>query len=204
LGAVVVGGMLFWNRKGKGMLLVGAIAVVVAMGIIKYGSTKVFDERMRQTVEGNKSDQYRKDILWACLNIGFENPLIGVSPQKLPIEIGRRTSNIYHYGYVESHNVYAHLFAGSGMLSLLSLFAVGVAMWRWRPKESPVGGPDDPARDARRLLRMVVFLWFVRSMFTREILYNPSFNIALGLAIGLCIIAEAARPIAPAKRLVRV
>jgi hypothetical protein len=47
---------------------------------------------------------------------------------------------------------------------------------------------------------MTVFLWLVRGMFTREILYNPSFNIALGLAIGLCIIAEASRPILPTKR----
>jgi hypothetical protein len=40
---------------------------------------------------------------------------------------------------------------------------------------------------------MMAILWFVRGQFTREILYNPTFNIALGLVIGLCILSEVAR-----------
>jgi len=42
-------------------------------------------------------------------------------------------------------------------------------------------------------MRMMVILWFVRGNFTRDILFNPSFNIGLGLAIGLCMLAETAR-----------
>ena len=193
LGAVLVGLMLFWNRRGKGLLLVAAVASTVAYGIVQYGSTKVLDERLRQTVQGNKSDDYRRDILWACWDITMENPLIGVSPQQLPFEIGRRTSNLHHYGYVESHNVAAHVLAGSGILCFAALMAVGYTMWTWRPRDGKVGGQGDPTRDARSLIRMMVLLWFVRGMFTREILYNPTFNIALGLVIGLCILSEAAR-----------
>ena len=49
-----------------------------------------------------------------------------------------------------------------------------------------------PFFDARNLLRMMMLLWSLRGLFTREILYNPGFCIAIGLAIGLCIVeAEA-------------
>jgi hypothetical protein len=193
LGAVLVGAMLFWNRKGKGMLLVGAIGAIVAFGIIQYGSTKVFSERMRQTAKGNESDDYRRDILWACWDIAIQNPLIGVSPQQLPIEIGRRTSIKHHYGLVESHNVAAHVLAGSGVLCFVAMLAVGYTMWTWKPSDGIIGEKGEPVRDARGLLRMLVTLWWVRGMFTREILYNPSFNIAFGLVIGLCVLTAAAR-----------
>lgn len=193
LGAVLVGLMLFWNRRGKGLLLVGAVAGIVAYGIIQYGSTKVLDERVRQTFTGNESDYYRRDILMACWEITMENALIGVSPQKLPFEIGRRTSNLYHYGYVESHNVFAHVSAGSGLICLVVLMAVGYTMWTWKPADGMLPEKDDPAREARSALRMMVILWVMRGIFTREILYNPSFNIAFGLVIGLCILAETAQ-----------
>jgi hypothetical protein len=42
-------------------------------------------------------------------------------------------------------------------------------------------------------MRMLIVLWAVRGVFTNDILYNPSFNIAIGLCIGLCILAEKAR-----------
>jgi hypothetical protein len=199
LGAVLVGGMLFWNKRGKGMLFVAGIAAVVMYAVVNFGSTEVFDERMRQTIEGNKSDDHRMAILYACLEIGLSNPLVGVSPQQLPWEIGRRTSVLHHYNYVFAHNVYAHLFAGSGVICLMMLFIVGAMMWRWKPSDGYVGGDDDPARLARRFLRMLVILWFVRAAFTHEIMYNPSFNIAFGLAIGLCMVADGAHKSAPMK-----
>ena len=160
----------------------------------QYGSTAVFEQRMEATVEGHESDDLRKDILWACLSIGLENPIIGVSPQKLPWEIGSRTSVLHRFNVVDSHNVFAHLFASSGVLCMVALGAVAWTMWFWKPRNGvKVGGKDDPLRDARTLLRMMVVLWFVRGAFTREILYNPSFNIAIGLSIGLCLLAETAR-----------
>jgi hypothetical protein len=40
---------------------------------------------------------------------------------------------------------------------------------------------------------MLIVLWAVRGVFTNDILYNPSCNIAIGLCIGLCLLAERAR-----------
>lgn len=194
LGALVVGLMLFWDRRGKGLLLVGFISAAVAFWIVQYGSTKVLDEKVNETVKGYEGDRVRKDILWTCLDIGMENPIIGISPQVLPFEIGRRLSLRHNYQVIEAHNIFAHLFGASGVLCLGALFAVGWTMYAWKPRGGgEVGGADDPLRDALRLMRMMVVLWFVRGNFTRDILFNPSFNIGLGLAIGLCMLAETAR-----------
>ncbi|HEX3728112.1 MAG TPA: hypothetical protein VHV08_17795, partial [Pirellulales bacterium] len=115
-------------------------------------------------------------------------------PQLLQFEIGRRTSIIHHHGLVDSHNVFAHIWAGSGMICFAALMGVGWTLLTWRPRDgSKIGGNDDPLRDARKLLRMMIVLWVVRGFFTREILYNPAFNIALGLTIGFCLLAEKAR-----------
>ncbi|MBI3837576.1 MAG: O-antigen ligase family protein [Planctomycetia bacterium] len=195
LGAVVVGLMLFKDRRGRGLILVAAITGAVAFLILQFGNTAVLDQRIKQTMEGNKSDEHRRDILFACLDIGLENPLIGVSPQVLPFEIGRRTSVKHSLGLIEAHNIFAHVFAGSGVICFFALIAVGWAMWSWKPRGGgKVGGNEDPLRDALRMLRMMVILWVVRGMFTREILFNPSFNIGLGLSIGLCMLAETVRP----------
>jgi hypothetical protein len=194
VGALVVALMLFWDRRGKGLLLVGFISAAVAFWIVQYGSTKVLDEKMHETVSGYAGDRIRRDILYTCLDIGLENPIIGVSPQILPFEIGRRLSLRHNLHVLEAHNIFAHLFAASGVLCLGALFAVGWTMCVWKPRGGgKVGGNDDPLRDAVRLMRMMVVLWFVRGNFTRDILFNPSFNIGLGLAIGLCMLAETAR-----------
>lgn len=194
VGALVVGLMLFWDRRGKGLLLVGFISAAVAFWIVQYGSTKVLDEKVNETVKGYEGDRVRKDIMWTCLDIGMENPIIGISPQVLPFEIGRRLSLRHNYQVIEAHNIFAHLFGASGVLCLGALFAVGWTMYAWKPRGGgKVGGADDPLRDAVRLMRMMIVLWFVRGNFTRDILFNPSFNIGLGLAIGLCMLAETAR-----------
>ncbi len=195
IGVVIVAFMLFWQRRARGLIVLGAIGAMVALLVLRFGDTSVLDERLRQTVEGNKSDNLRKEILLICFQIGLENPLIGVSPQRIQLEIGRRLSVVFNeQRVIDSHNVFAHLFAASGMICFASLFYLGWILWTWRPRDnSPIGGKEDPLNAARGLLRMTVVLWAVRGLFTREVLYNPSFNIALGLAIGLCLLAETAR-----------
>ncbi len=194
LGCVLIGLMLFWERRGKGMLLVGAMAAIVAVGLVQLGKSAVFDQRMKQTMEGNKSDEHRLAILEACLQIAVENPVIGVSPQVLPFEIGRRTSRVSGVSIIEAHNIFAHVLAASGVICFCALLGTGWSMWTWKPRDGGrIGGKEDPLRESRKLLRMMVVLWVVRGMFTREILFNPSFNIGLGLCIGLCMLAELAR-----------
>jgi hypothetical protein len=194
LGALLIAGMLFWDRRGKGVVLVGIITAAVAFWIMQWGNTKALDEKIDQTVNGYAGDDVRRDILYLCLQIGMENPILGISPQTLPFEIGKRISVVHEYPVLEAHNIFAHIFAASGVICLIAMAGVGWTMYFWKPRDGvPLGGKDDPLRDARRLMRMMVILWVVRGMFTRDIIFNPSFNIALGLCIGLCMIAEVAR-----------
>lgn len=199
LGAALIALMLFWDRRGKGLLLIGIIALTVIVAIRQYGTTTVFDERVRQTAEGNKSDKMRQQIIITCFQLGFENPVIGVSPQQIGFEIGRRLPVGFRHSYVDSHNVFGHVVAASGLICFGALMWLGVSMFRWKARDgTPIGGKDDPLRQARKLMRMLIILWVVRGMFTREILYNPSFNIAIGLAIAMCLMAEKVRSKQPA------
>jgi O-antigen ligase len=191
VGAVLVGLMIFWDQRGRGMILVGAVALVVAVLIVQFGDTEVLDRRINQTIEGNKSDDLRVAIIQACAEIALENPLIGVSPQQLPFEIARKVESS-NWNQLDSHNVFGHIAAGSGLICFTALIAAGWAMWTWGPGLRKIP-KDDPLYAPRRLLRMMVLLWVIRGLFTREVLYNPSFCIALGLVIGLCILAESAR-----------
>ncbi len=199
LGAVLVGVMLFWNRRGKGFLLVCVLAAIVGFWIVKFGSTGALQERVQKTVEGYQSDTLRRNLVVICLEIGLENPLIGVGPQMLSLEIGRRSITDYNVGVNEAHNVFAHVLGGSGVFCFAALLGVGWCLWTWKPRGGgKVGGREDPLHEARKLMRMLVFLWVVRGMFTSEIQFNPSFNIAFGLGIGFCMLAEVARSGEPA------
>jgi O-antigen ligase len=192
LGAVLVGLMLFWDQRGKGLVLVGGIAAIVAAGILQYGTTVVLNERLKQTVEGNRSDNVRRDIIIACVEIAWENPIIGVGPQMLPYEIARHAPR-YNANVIESHNVFAHVMGGSGLICFSAMIAVGWTLCTWKPRAGgKVGGKEDPLREARRLMRMLIFLWVVRGLFTPEIMYNPSFDMAIGLVIGFCMLADTA------------
>jgi hypothetical protein len=188
LGAVVVGLMLFWDQRGRGLILVGIVAIVLIGLLSRYGDTSTFDRRMQQTVEGTKSDNLRVRLFAGSVKIALENPIIGVSPQEFPARLS--TSLGLRGRKLESHNVFAHVMGSSGLFCLLALGFVAWAIWFPFPKdEFPKTAANNSIFEARKLMRMLVILWFVRGMFSREILYSPAFNIAIGLAIGLYILA---------------
>jgi hypothetical protein len=192
LGAVIVGLMLFWDQRGRGMLLVAAVAGAVVLLISQYGDTRIFDERMRQTVEGNKSDDLRVRLFQASFEIALENPIIGVSPQAFPSHVATKLG--FRGAQLESHNTLGHIMGGSGFICLLAYAGFCWSMLSpFPPSEWPRQGRHDPLYEARSLCRMIIILWVIRGMFTREILYNPAFNVGIGLCIGLLVLAMSSR-----------
>jgi O-antigen ligase len=184
--------MLFWDQRGRGMILVAAVAGAVVLLISQFGNTQIFDERMRQTVEGNKSDDLRVRLFQASLEIALENPIIGVSPQAFPAHVATKLG--FHGAQLESHNTLGHLMGGSGFFCLLAYGAFCWSMLSPFPaSEWPRLGRPDPLYEARSLCRMMIMLWVIRGMFTREILYNPAFNVGVGLCIGLLVLALSSR-----------
>lgn len=192
LGAVIVGLMLFWDQRGRGMILVAAVTGAVVLLISQYGDTRIFDERMRQTVEGNKSDDLRVRLFQGSLEIALENPIIGVSPQAFPSHLATKLG--FRGAQLESHNTLGHIMGGSGFFCLLAYGAFVLSMmFPFPTSEWPRQGRHDPLYEARSLCRMMIVLWVIRGMFTREILYNPAFNVGLGLCIGLLVLAMSSR-----------
>ncbi len=190
-------------------ILVGAVTSAVVGILVWRQATEAFERRFEQTVEGTQSDRLRWDILTTSLKIGVENPIAGISPQQLGLEIGRRLYSTYHDEVIDTHNVFAHLIGGTGFPCTLALAATAAALWFWRPKIRSGMQLGALFFDARNLLRMMLLLWAVRGLFTREILYNPGFCIAIGLAIGLCIVEgdasvePIASPASPSGRTIR-
>ncbi len=188
VGAILIALMVFWDQRGRGMVLVAMVIGILVVLITQFGNTDTFDRRMQQTLEGNKSDDLRIRLLQVNLEIALENPILGISPEQVPFEIANRIGVGRSGGYFFSHNVIANVMSGSGLLCLALLFAIGWSLWSPYPKSNFIRGQCPALFDGRRLTRMMAALWFVRGQFTHEILFNPAFNFAIGLSIGLLII----------------
>lgn len=190
VGAALVALMLFWNRRGRGMILVLIVGAVVGGWVVYSGNEKAFDRRLQQTVQGNKSDDLRKSLAIGSIRIALENPIMGVSPQRVPHAMARELARLTgeSRAMIASHNILAQIAAGSGLLCLAALLYLGWALCNPCPLPATSNPKTDPVRQVRRLMRMMIILWLVRGMFTHEIHFNISFNIAIGLILGLFIL----------------
>jgi hypothetical protein len=174
------------NFRGAIALLL--IAAMSYTAFREWGSSAVVEYRMGQTMSGYQSDNYRWDLFRHCVEIGLENPILGVSPRGLSWELARRTMS--DSGAVDPHNVVGHIFGGCGFLTLFAMLWAGRCLW------TPFPGTSNVPTRAGALLRMFIVLWLMRGMFTREVLYSPTFCIGMGLALA-AIIQARARTLAP-------
>jgi O-antigen ligase len=186
VGVLLVLLMLMIGRKFFGVVLAFSIAIVVFAALSFTQSDHIAQERIERTFdEKMTTDVKRIDLLLYSIQIGLENPIIGVSPVGLRYELALRLGA--HRAIADPHNVFASVIGGSGLICFSALVYIGWALCTPRKAKNV---PDDEVPNfylARRLSRMLVVLWVVRGMFTREILYNPSFCLAIGMCIGLCL-----------------
>lgn len=186
LGAFVIAVMLYARgRRIRATLFVAVVTAAVYSLVVRYGSTDVVEDRLEQTRGGYKSDELRKELVITAFQVGLDHPIMGVGPQHLPAELARRLR--LEYATVDPHNVVGHVVGGSGYLTLGVFLLFWWFLWRRPPANAP-GAQTAAQRSARGLLRMMLVLYFVRGMFTREILYNPAFSLAVGFAIALCLL----------------
>lgn len=189
LGLVVISAMLLGGRglgrKLQAALLLATIGITTYALMTEYGAMDVVEYRVEQTLEGYQSDEVRRDLLVTAFKVGLEHPLLGASPQGLYRELAKRLHS--DMGDVDSHNIFGHLFGAGGILSLGTFLLLGYRLWQ-RPSASRRKDASSLARSAHNLIRMVILLFAVRGMFTREVLYSPGFAAALGLAIGLAAV----------------
>jgi hypothetical protein len=166
---------------------------VVLLGLAGYWAVNTFADkeliknRYDETLTDRSADSLRIQLLKAAFDVGLEYPLLGVSPQNVEFELAEKIS---WKTAIDAHNVFGYIMAGCGFVILGVFFVMGWLLWR-RPPSERVSGISTwlifSGSPHFRLLRMMLAMWVIRGIFSREILYTPGFCIGLGLTIGLCI-----------------
>jgi hypothetical protein len=187
LGVLVIGATLSVGagKRIRAVLLLGAIAGAAMYLFTAFGDTSVIERKIEATQQGSESDDVRQELIVASFSLALDHPVFGVSPQRLPLELARLVPS--GHAQIDPHNTLAQVVGGCGFVGLVALIAMFWSMWRKPPEHG--GLPlSAAAADAQFLLRAMIVLWVVRSFFTREILYNPSFAMGLGACLGLAAI----------------
>lgn len=174
LGVGIVGlGALSWGRSMRVFSAIAITSICIYVAFDRVISADVFRERWRQTTEGYSSDELREQLFETSLEIGLENPLLGLGPFGLQAELAHRL--IPNAPNVDPHNAFGAIIGGAGLLAFAAFVWLVVALFRAKP---------DGAPDARWLVRWMTVLWIIRGFFSQETLYSPSFAIGIGTALG--------------------
>ncbi len=105
--------------------------------------------------------------------------MLGVSPQRLPFVLAHAVH--FRMNVVDPHNVFGFIIGGSGLTTMFALAYVGWQLCS-RVRQRPAAVYSDAlVQNAMYIARCLVLVWCVRGMFSREILYNPCFCIAIGI-----------------------
>jgi hypothetical protein len=183
VGVFLIVAMLVAARfRVKTTIFAAIVLAVVYLVATRTAAAAMIEHRVDQTRGDYSSDQLRESLLHEALEIGLENPAFGVGPTDLTIQLARRT--IVDVPMVDPHNVAGYLVGAFGFPAALTFLALTLAVFL-------LGGirvRDATTRSAQNLVRMIVVLFWVRGMFSREILYAPAVDVALGIAIGLFLL----------------
>jgi O-antigen ligase len=193
LGCIVIAALLLKGRRAKSALFVAVFVAVVAGLIFGMGRTDVVTSKLQQMEKGKDRDFVRVDIFLTCIELGLTNPVAGVSPQELPILVGRRLQLQYKLDYIQAHNVIGQIIGGSGLICFAAFLYIGWSLIAIQPLLPE--GSYDRARfvEARSLVRMMLCIWLVRGLFSEEIIFSPGFSMGIGMAVGICILHGSSR-----------
>lgn len=196
LGLIIVMLAIPAVRRVRQVLVVAAFVVGLSFVVGEFGNHLVIQKRLERTTDGYHSDDYRIELIRRGIVVGLRNPVIGVGPQRVPLEMARLDG--VRTLVVTTHNVFTLLFAGGGVLvsgSMMLLFVfcfVDPKFWGYQQLSTS-------GKAAHQLLRFMLVLWAVRGFFSDEILYSPAFSFGLGATIGWARLRGAWR--APARRI---
>jgi hypothetical protein len=182
LGIILIAAMLAWVQFSlRTAVLVGTGAVLIWFLMSETGVRDIVQWKIDQTENEYSSDVLRRDLVTSAFELGAENPVFGVGPQELPYRLARTTHA--DMPFVDVHNVFGYLAGGFGFLAFAAagafMFTV-VFPGRIFEMKRYRGGLE--------LGRMIVVLFIVRGLFSREVLYAPAMCLSLGIALGLCVV----------------
>jgi hypothetical protein len=192
LGMAVIATLLLYERSLKAAVSFALVGIVVAAALSFFFDLSHVQDRIIATRQGLQSDDVRWRLFATSIEIGMENPLLGISPQELAYELSARIGT--PGASIETHNVFAHIIGGSGVICLFLMFYCGYQFWNRRLPSRLPPVRLGKFREARRLMRYMLILWLVRGFFSHEIIYSPAFCMALGICTGLCLLPAVRLP----------
>lgn len=182
----------------RSILLLGIFGVLIYFVIERY-AFDIVEHKREQTVEGYSSDVGRQRLALMAFEVGLENPVLGVGIDELHREMAYRLK-LTKFGVekTDTHILWGYLFGATGIFSLTAFifFLFSIVKNRYKTNDQV---RNTFTRKARWLLIGFVILFCVRALFSREILYNPTFMCGLGLMLGYYLLTirlanEPARP----------
>lgn len=200
LSCIIFGLILSANRSGW---VVGLIALAFIFGnsglkmrsfvyliILGFGVTYFVEEYASDIVEYKydqtfvrdyKSDDARKLLLIESMKAGLDQPFLGLGPMDLTEHLAIRAGSMGFQGDVlDPHNLFGYLLGGTGFFSFTFFFLFLYAL----TKDSSLGKRVQSVarvREVKRMLWFFLVIFLIRGLFTREILYSPTFIGSMGV-----------------------
>jgi O-Antigen ligase len=173
------------NRNRLRVAVFITIAICLAFGVVEVvmSETEVIYER--DVENAGKSDNLRVQLIMRAISIGFQNPLLGVSPTRLIRMLGT-VARVSETG-IDCHNLTGYLIGGSGLITFGAFCLFAFAMLR-PPKKFLIGRRRPIAMQSARILFIMTIIWLIRAQFQEDVLFSPTFTSALGLCVGFCTI----------------
>jgi len=161
------------------VVLLASLALVVADTVTN--EAEVAYER-DATLEA-QSDNLRLQLIIRAISIGFQHPLLGVSPTRLTRMLGT-IEKVGDEG-IDCHNLTGYLIGGSGLVTFAVFCLFAFAMLR-PPKRRLDIARDSISSQSPRMLTTMTIIWLVRSQFQEDVLFSATFTAGLALCVGLC------------------
>jgi len=178
---IFVSYLLFYGVNARTLLISAVLGVFVYIAIDNYAAD-IFERKRTQTTGGYRSDVGRQRLIVESLSVGLEHPFFGVGFDNLTVEMARRLGvNRFGVYQTDTHFLFGYIFGATGIFALLAFLLFLLQLCKARLKRN-LAPPS--VRQARILIISFVLLFVVRSFFTREILYSPTFIGGLGLVFG--------------------
>lgn len=186
LGLAIIGVvfMIYSGASARTIVLATVFSFMGYIAVEKY-AIDIVEHKREQTIKGFASDVGRQRLAIQSFSVGLENPILGVGKDELHKQMAFRLGvSRYGMGSIDSHILWGYLFGATGIFSLLAFLFFLKSMTMKYPIQRRNNHLSKAANNTWVLVSGFVILFFVRSLFTRETLYSPTFMGGLGLIFG--------------------
>lgn len=180
MGIIVLVFFVYFRLSLNLLIIAGILFFFSYLGIDRY-ARDIVERKQEQTLQGYRSDEGRLILIKESLKVGLENPWLGVGMDRLHKQMNMAVHrSSVEGGSTDTHFLIGYLFGATGMFTLFFFFFFLKRVIERKQRFAAKGTIEDPWI----LLTGFVALFVIRSFFTREILYSPTFVGTMGLLYG--------------------